>query len=346
MNATTRRRALWLITLALILIAADTTVWLIAERRLANGLASVEADAAAAGYRLEQGSIERSGWPVAAILKLERPRAASGDVAWTADRVDLSLVPWAPRRLTIGVIGNQTIAAPNAALLRGAAESMAFIVPLEPDPAIPAVTLTARSLRLWQGAPDDAAVVHSLTGQVDGFGPDRNLLLDATATDIALPPSVRAALGPRVEQVNISGDILRVVPSRPAAPGATLAAQAAAWRDRGGTVDLRHFAIAWDQLRVTGSSRIALDRDLQPALSGTAKFEGLDPTITRLAASGAMPEREAQAARAVLALIASPAAAPSTGPGATTLEFGVSGQVLSIEGLPVARLPPLVWPQS
>jgi len=66
-------------------------------------------------------------------------------------------------------------------------------------------------------------------------------------------------------------------------PPAPLNQALAAWRDRGGIVDLSSFNAAQDPLSVSGSATVALDADLQPVIAANLAAKGLGPAVDLLA---------------------------------------------------------------
>ena len=86
--------------------------------------------------------------------------------------------------------------------------------------------------------------------------------------------------------------------------GARLAEQAAAWRDGGGSLEIRHLALIWGPLDLTASATLALDDQLQPMGAGSARLVGYAETLDALAAHGAISRSAATAAKAVLSLLA------------------------------------------
>ncbi len=80
------------------------------------------------------------------------------------------------------------------------------------------------------------------------------------------------------------------------------------WRDGGGTVDLRRMVLAWGPLKVDGKGTIALDGEMRPLGAGTAKLQGLPPTLDRLVARGQVKAQDASVAKIVLGLLAQPTA--------------------------------------
>jgi hypothetical protein len=121
-----------------------------------------------------------------------------------------------------------------------------------------------------------------------------------------------------------------------------LADRAVAWRDAGGTLDVKRLAVEWGGLDVTLGATLALDEQLQPMGAGTLHV--IDPTaaLDGLRETGVLPDRAAFAARALLALMIKPAASGEKS--AIDLPFTLQDRRLSISRYGVLRLPHLALP--
>lgn len=110
----------------------------------------------------------------------------------------------------------------------------------------------------------------------------------------------------------------------------------------GGSLAIERLALGWGPLGLSASATIALDAQLQPMGTATARVLGYSEALDSLAAQNVITRRTATAAKAVLALIA------RTPEGGQTPEVEVpltlQDRVLSMRQIPLARIPPLVWP--
>lgn len=76
-----------------------------------------------------------------------------------------------------------------------------------------------------------------------------------------------------------------------------------AWRQGGGTINLREFTLDWPPLTVMGTATVSLDERLQPIGAGTAKFRGVFETIDGLVEADVMRSSAGSMARIVLGLL-------------------------------------------
>ncbi len=124
--------------------------------------------------------------------------------------------------------------------------------------------------------------------------------------------------------------------------GRTLAEQAAAWRDGGGSLEVRHLALVWGPLDLTASATLALDDQLQPMGAGSARLVGYAETLDALAAHGAISRSAATATKAVLSLMAHN---PEDGsPPDVEVPLTLQYRTLSMRQVPLVRLPEVDWP--
>ncbi len=128
----------------------------------------------------------------------------------------------------------------------------------------------------------------------------------------------------------------------PVPVGRTPAERAAAWRDGGGSLEVRHLALVWGPLDLTGSATLALDEQLQPMGAASARVVGYAETLDSLAAHAAISRSAATAAKAVLSLLAN---SPDDGsPPDVEVPLTLQYRTLSMRQVPLVRLPEIEWP--
>ena len=107
---------------------------------------------------------------------------------------------------------------------------------------------------------------------------------------------------------------------------------AEAWRDGGGSLAISHLAMGWGPLGLTSSATLALDDQLQPMGSGSARIVGYAATLDRLAAAGMLTRSAATAAKAVLSLMAG--TGDGDGPQAVDVPLTLQYRTLSMRQVP------------
>jgi hypothetical protein len=157
------------------------------------------------------------------------------------------------------------------------------------------------------------------------------------AAEVGPPPGVGHALGPRIGDLRIDGDL-----DGPLPPGRSPTDQVKAWRDAGGALVIRHLALTWGPLDLTATATLGLDSQLQPTGTGKAEAQGYAETLDALAVHGVLSRSVATAAKAVLSLIATN---PSDGSAPhVDVPLELKSRTLSMRQIPLVRLPEVVWP--
>lgn len=326
-----------------LLVAGHALLWRWMGGRLEEGFAAWAAARRAAGWRVEHAPPLRGGWPLAATFTLPNFRLSGGDgtlpggLDWRTEAVILRLRPPRLDRLAIELPGRHRL------ILAGqevpfAADRLQVNLPMARDVLPADATLTAERLRL--GAAAGAVEVrraelelHTRTTAIEG---EPALALRLEAEEVALPVPVNGLgrlLGPLRADLALSG---------PVPPGRGPAAKAEAWRDGGGTLELRAFDLQWGDAHATATATLTLDEALQPMGVGLVRLTGGAAAIEGATAAGLLAPGPAATARLLLRLLER----PPTDAAAATLEVPLTLQErrLGIAKLPVARLPALAWP--
>ena len=333
------RRPLVLLLVALLVLGGGSfALWFWTVGRLRAGFDGWAQQAAAQGWTVQDSAISRAGWPFAAELVLRGltlsagPEVVPGGLRWTAAQAVLHLSPLAPDVLEVRVSGPQRVRLPGAQEAPFEAANFVLAVPL-PGPA--PVRLAARDLRF--GAPVAGMSIGLLDGQAQQTPDALTFELSAEAIALPPPPAPQPALGRRIASATIAGALDGPVPP----PSPDPAARAAAWQKAGGVLRVRHLALGWGPLGVTGSGLLGLDAALQPRGTGTVRLVGYERALTALAAGGAIRPAAAQAIRAVLTLLAS----TPEGGGAPQVELPLAlhDGVLRAGDIPVGRVPHWDW---
>ncbi len=342
-----RRRRLWIILLAvpLVLLAADTLYWRLAVGNLKSGFDAWMAQQRVAGWTEQCGTPVRGGWPLAATLSVPAVSMSGGEpgipggLTWSADRVVLRVALAQPGRLDIAAGGRQRLRLAGEAEVPYTADRLHLVLPLGPGAWPDFADVAADNLRA--DTPGGEAGVGLLRLHLDVQPQARSgqpaIGFRLRAEGIGPPAGVVRPLGPRIASLALEGAL-----DGPVAAGHTLAERAAAWRDGGGSLELRHLALVWGPLDLTGSATLALDDQLQPMGAGSARMVGYAETLDELAAHAVISRSAATAAKAVLSLLAH---TPDDG-GLPDVEVPLTLQfrTLSMRQVPLVRLPEVDWP--
>jgi hypothetical protein len=162
--------------------------------------------------------------------------------------------------------------------------------------------------------------------------------MSVKAEAIDLPARLNWPLGPHIASVRLDAALNGPLPD---ATGLT--AVATAWRDDGGSLEVRHVETHWGPLGLTATATLALDPELQPMGTGTAQVTGYAATLDALAKNGLMSRSAATTANAVLSLLADTPG--DGGPSEVDVPLSLQYRTLSMRQVPLVRLPELDWPQ-
>ncbi|HVY17215.1 MAG TPA: DUF2125 domain-containing protein [Rhodopila sp.] len=349
------------VILAIVLAGGDAVYWNWAASRMRDGLDAWIADRTAEGWHIEIGARSISGWPDAVTGRLTDVRmdytppsgAPSGQpgggnpgggqpgflpvpLRFAAAEVRLDLALYRPTTLTVALGGEQRLAVADAPPVLLAEDALEAHLPLTGPPGHD-VTVTGRGLRVEPATRAWVAHVAQVDGRASLAEPSGIDFLCA-ASGIDLPPRFKYPLGPKISDIAVNGTLNGPFPA-----GRTLADAAGAWRDGGGSLEVRHAAVDWGPLWLRSSATLALDDQLQPMGSGSAKVSGYDETLDHLAAAGVLSRSAATVAKAMLSLLA------GTGTGGAPAEVEVpltlQYRTLSMRQVPLVRLPELDWSQ-
>ncbi len=327
---------------------AHAALWHVMASQLESGFATWVQVRRAQGWRVEHAPPVRGGWPLSATLALGALRvegAAStipGGFALASDRVVLRVSPPRLERLVVEFGGSGRLRL-GASEFPFAADSLVAVLPLERDTPPNSAEVSAERLRI--GTP--AGALELMRGTLGLAGSSSateaeaalTLALEAEGVDLPAVPAGRAgtAFGRRIASLAADLSVTGPVP-----PGRQPAARAEAWRDGGGTMELRALTLRWGPVGAAVAATLALDETLQPMGAGTLRVTGAVEALDALAEAGLVGRRAAATARAVLPLLARPSA--ETGAPEVEVPLTLEDRTLALARIPVLRLAPLEWP--
>jgi hypothetical protein len=349
-----RKRLIALAVLPALLLAGDFFYWRLTVNQLRAGFENWTTGVRASGWDVRHGAVTTGGWPNAAKLSVENLSIATSgwagmnigalhlrDIEWGSDAISFRIGLTRPDIVEVTPLGLHPLR-------------------LNAGPPIP-ISAGELHLRLTQRphAPPRAldVEVDTLTGAVSGFGQvtighlsghaDLRLnagrdqavvLFSVSAQPLTLPDGMHWDLGPEIEEVAVDGVLNGPLPSE----GQSLTERATSWRDAGGSLELHRLTIGWGQARLDATATLALDEDLQPMGAGTGKITGYGAALDALAAKAVLSRSAAQAAKAVLSLLAT---TPDDGqPEEVEVPLTLQFRTLSVRQVPLVRLPELDWP--
>lgn len=306
-----------LILLLLVVAGGWTAIWYLAAGRLADRLAGWERAAAAAGVTIQHDPLVRTGWPMAAGIRLTHVSIQggadylAGGGTWQADQVVLARDIRHVHDLFIGIDGRQSVTIGHRPPIAFQAQKMTALGALRPGGGLGLVQGSASAiLAAWPASAGRFLPVSIASVAAAVNAGDASLTLAAQLHDIGLPRSHMAALG-NPALLAVDG----VVTGTVAMP----------------RLVLRAFTLEDGPLvvKATGQFDRAGDRKPHGTLAVTAT--GLDQGLQRLAAAKVMTVAEARALGGVADLVMAP-----NRPASLTLDDGL----VRLGPIPLFR-----WPQ-
>ncbi|MHA1107619.1 MAG: DUF2125 domain-containing protein, partial [Alphaproteobacteria bacterium] len=252
------------------------------------------------------------GFPLALRLNIDSPGMEHGADGryWRGPAATISFRPWNLQRIEFSAPGTHRFGGgyggrrSDFSLSAAAADGY---VRIGNDGFMESLSVTLKGAR-FAGGPDRpettarsfVVTLHAPAAAGSAAPPHRRpwFRLVADADGVDLPPTMRPALGNRIENLGLTAMLLgRLDPMGP--PGAL-----AAWRDSGGTVEIERLKLKWAALGLAADGTIALDRNMQPVGAMTARITGFRETTDALVAAGRVRPRDAVTARIVLGMLA------------------------------------------
>lgn len=351
-NMNTRRWIVWTGIAIAAMALGYGGAWLYAAGLMRDAVERWAADRRAGGWTVSHGPVAVEGFPFALRARIEAPRVAQTEAgelrAWDGPAVTVTFRPWDMRRIDFAAPGTHqfrfgpdkrrrdvTVTARRAAgraVLDGAGRVQRL-----------SITLGGAALAPTRDGPETAARAVELTLVVlrDGADPAPaphrrpSLRLMVEFADIDLPPTMRPALGRRIEKLAL----VAVVKGRLAIgpPAEALAA----WRRDGGVIEVERLGLAWAALGLDADGTVALDRKLQPVGAMTARITGFRETVDALVAAGKVRPRVAMTAKIVLGVLAK--TPEDGGPSRVTAPLSAQDGALYIGPVKLFDLPVIRW---
>lgn len=308
-----------------------------------NWIASARADGIEAGH----DGIEVGGFPLAYRVEIARPAIAGtrpgAQWDWTSERATADFGPFDFRTLRLSFEGEQSLNFlgddGRRISLRTPGPTLVGLI-VASDRLPDRVTIDARALDIT-GPPEIAGLrieranldAHRRRGGAASEGLDLAFTLEA----ITLPPRIDALFGPIVERLSADLDIVGLIQEAPPREAA------AAWRDKGGKLDIRSFLIVWGPLDMTAKGTLVLDGNLQPAGTLDVGVTGYGAFLEALVARGQMDAEGAGRLKALLDLLAKPQ--KNGGPPKLRAPLTLRKGKLLLGPIVLMTLPRIDWPE-
>ncbi|KPF80987.1 hypothetical protein IP70_24830 [alpha proteobacterium AAP38] len=290
-----RYRPLFLgLSVAILLLLAYTAWWSTLAWRVRAALAEAPAKAMAEkGVQLDLRDAVVGGFPLTVSVELSGARAQwpSGTVLETG-AVTASAFAWAPTDIILSSTAPVRLdlagSARHEPVVGGAgAVRVEASLGLNGKPKLVTARLSGVEAAMKAGngrlKAADAILTWTAPAQPPVGPTDSQGQTSLLISNLDLPGAVPAPLQQRIEQVALSYEPRGPLPPKPSVEGMT------AWRDGGGTLEIRSFRVLWSGMDLRANATLALDRDMQPEGAGTAELSGADALIDVMGTRGNIP---------------------------------------------------------
>lgn len=346
--APSRSRAVLLAVIVVAaLVGAHTLLWRFMAGQIERGFLAWVQQRRSQGWRIDHAPPAWGGWPFSPMLDIADLVVAGGAQTMPGgftvmvSRVTLSAaLPWIDR-LHLDFQGTHRLRLGDQEWRLQAAR-MTMQLPLASDTLPREAEMTAAGLKVGTGEAE--VLINRLR---------LNLAISSTATEaepafelaaesegIVLPASFDAAASARLGR-EIAALSFDVALTGPVPPAGLVVGKAEAWRDGGGTVELRNLSLRWGPVSATTAATFALDEELQPMGAGSLRLSGATQALGALSDAGLIGRRAAATARAMLPLLTRQPDPDS--PPAIEVPLTIEARTLAIARIPVLRLPSLQW---
>lgn len=301
-----------LITLAVAIVAAAlvgyTAYWFVLAGEARESIARWAENWRAEGYAVSHAEPELVGFPLSLRARLAAPSVGRGVGAqawrWRGENVTVSLRPWDLNRIGVRLDGDHeiTVGETGARSYELAAASASAAVSLSARDGVERIDATLAALEVREDGWTAPLRIGRLRLEAFGYrrtgGGVRATDVTLVVEDAALPAAPQGPLGKTIARVRADITLVGAFPQRPRE------AAMAAWRDAGGTVELRSLVVRWGPLDLTADGTLALDSELRPIGALSASIAGVDEAVASLLAEGSIGAAEAAAMRVAFNLFA------------------------------------------
>lgn len=341
-----RRLAILALFVLLLMALGLCGFWLLGAERLRGSLTAWEQDWRARGGEISHDDFRITGFPMWFRAEFDHPvvgwAGGQSPWRWRGPPVRMRASPFAPRaqaqfpgrhQLFLTVLGapldlNIEARTAVARFRQGGGETRYGLhgtgldLLMNGETRLSVAQLDGEILQL-RGATDHLKPSWRVSVELDDVMPPAELL----------PEHFRA----KVDVASLQADVMG--PFRPAFNRAA----ASAWRDLGGTVEITSLELRWGALTINAVGTMALDDELQPLAALTATVTGFNQTIDALRSTGAIQQREADAAKALLNLLAKSPRLLGGQP-ELSVPITIQNQRLSLGPIALFTVPRIDWP--
>ena len=345
------KTTLWSVIAFAVAAILYVAFWFVIAFGLRNGAVEWAETRRQEGYTVNYSGLLLDGFPFLMRLTLSDPGLGypASDVpwAWQSEGLTVEMRPWNPWRLTIMPTGALTLGLTiggEPVTYVGLADEIAIGLGLAGGwPKSGELTVSGLNLSLADENGDSGESIAVKTMRLQALhdtaddADHRTVTFDLhlQAEGLETPAGVFLPLGNRVDNLVLDASVLGAIPA------GWLPESLAAWRDRGGTVEVPRMEFIYGPLIARAEGTLALDGDMQPIGAFTAKFQGFFEIVDALRKQGLIRSVDAITAKVVLGALAR---RPKDG-GPASLNLAITLQNRKVFAGPVSLLdlPAIDW---
>lgn len=336
------RASLVLLVSTLVVAGLWTAVWFATSNHVKKQVVQWADDQVAQGSTAAFETLDISGFPSRIILTMEKPHfdgvVFDERVTWRGEHVTITTRPWAPWKLHVEASGRHKLSIGEGLNVKGKVETLsADIVTGSKLPEELTLNLAGVDLRGDMQVVMDALRVN-LKHNAEITASGEGMSIELTGTNFTLP--LRGGLGLGNNIANIEA-LLKV--NGPVKLG-TLADRLTTWRDVGGRVNVERLKLRAGPLAIAAAGTVALDDNLQPVATMSAKIEGLFQVLSIMRKQGVV--RDGDAVLATMVLSALSKRPPGGGRSSINLAVNITDGKLMLGPVPVLSVPEIKWEQA
>lgn len=322
--------------------------WYYAAGQLRDGVLAWIETRRTDGMVVTYQRLDIGGFPGRLTLRLEKPNLSSPQAptpwGWEAVSVQAVMRPWSPGRVRVDAAGGHAAwlgTGTDLTTLQGHAAKADGALVFRGG-TLSALTVSLADVEL--AAAGGNTIWKLNRGRLDLTGmPERredgqkDIALDARLQlgGLRVPDTLDLPLGSEIERLELNAGVLGTLGGGPMIP------VLGAWRDNGGTVEIRRLGAVYGPLDMNADGTLALDAALQPIGAFTARIGGFFETVDALRERGIIRARDAVTAKMVLGVLAGRS---GDGQGRLTIPLTIQDQTLFAGPVPLIEIPAVIWP--
>lgn len=357
-----RKRGLTAVAVAAAVALVYGGYWSFLAQQVETGVEHWFAERKSEGLEAGYASLRVGGFPFQLVAVIEAPRLAAPHGlkpwAWKGPALVLKARPWRLTRVRLSAPGRHHFTVTR----RGGPSAFTvdagglWLKLKHRGDGTGRAMLSVREVTLRDASENAVARVAAADfiverpGRADDGGAVPALDFLAEAEGISYPAAPVRGLGRTTARLAVQLSVTGEAHDAPGyqlgsgqwGPGKFAAEAMARWRDSGGTLEVKRFALNHGPLALDGDGTLALDAAMRPIGAFTLRVKGFEEALDRLAGAGVIKPHPAALAKTLMKALARKQGVP----GGEELKVPLSLQDgwLYVGPVALAKLPPIRWP--